>query len=155
VPGVFTSIVVGTDGSAPAREAVRVATEMARLCAARLHVVSAYRVFDDMVLVAPGLDEKALGETGTEERVRADIEAMLGGLAQELEAEGVVVTTYASSDNPAQAILDVADCRRADLIVVGNRGTGNPGVLGSVPGNVVHLAPCSVLVVHTWPMRRT
>lgn len=152
---MFTSIVVGTDGSAPAREAVRVATEMARLCAARLHVVSAYRVFGDMVLVAPGLDEKALGETGTEERIRAGVEAMLGGLAQELEAEGVAVTTCASSDNPAQAILDVADRRRADLIVVGNRGTGNPRVLGSVPSNVVHLAPCSVLVVHTWPLSRT
>jgi nucleotide-binding universal stress UspA family protein len=152
---VFTSIVVGTDGSAPAREAVRVATEMARLCAARLHVVSAYRVFGDMVLVAPGLDEKALGETGTEERIRAGVEAMLGGLAQELEAEGVPVTTYASSDNPAQAILDVADRRRADLIVVGNRGTGDPRVLGGVPSNVVHLAPCSVLVVHTCPVSRT
>lgn len=152
---MFTSIVVGTDGSAPAREAVRVATEMARLCAARLDVVSAYRVFGDMVLVAPGMDKEAPGETGTEERIRADVEAMLGGLAQELEAEGVAVTTYASSDNPAQAILDVADRRRADLIVVGNRGTRNPGVLGSVPNNVVHLAPCSVLVVHTWPLRRT
>jgi nucleotide-binding universal stress UspA family protein len=152
---VFTSIVVGTDGSAPAREAVRVATEMARLCAARLHVVSAYHVFEDMLMVAPGLDRKAPGETGTEERIRADVEAMLGGLAQELEAEDVAVTTYASSDNPAQAILDVADRRRADLIVVGNRGTRNPRSLGGVTNNVVHLASCSVLVAHTWPLSRT
>jgi nucleotide-binding universal stress UspA family protein len=130
---VFTSIVVGTDGSAPAREAVRVAVEMARLCAARLHVVSAYRVFGDMVLVAPGLDEKAPGEAATEERIRADVEAMLRRLAQELEADGVAVTTYASSDNPAQAILDVADRERADLIVVGNRGLATPGASGACP----------------------
>jgi nucleotide-binding universal stress UspA family protein len=152
---VFTSIVVGTDGSAPARKAVGVAAEMAKLAAAQLHLVSAYHVFGDMMLVAPGLDEEALGEAGTEERIRADVEAMLGGLARELEAEGVPVTTYASSDSPAQAILDVADRRGADLIVVGNRGTRNPRVLGSVPNNVVHLAPCSVLVVHTWPLKRT
>jgi nucleotide-binding universal stress UspA family protein len=152
---MFTSIVVGTDGSPPAREAVRAATEMARLCGAQLHVVSAYHVFGDMVLVAPGLEEKAVAGTGTEERIRADVEAMLGGLAREVEAEGVAVTTYASPENPAQAILDQADRRRADLIVVGNRGTGNPRVLGSVPNNVVHLASCSVLVVHTWPPSRT
>jgi len=152
---MFTSIVVGTDGSAPAREAVRVAAEMAKLCAGRLHVVSAYRVFEDMVLIAPGLDEEAPGKTEMEERIGADVEAMLRGLAQELEAEGVAVTTYASSDNPAQAILDVADRRRADLIVVGNRGTRNRGVLGSVPNKVVQFAPCSVLVVHTWPVSRT
>jgi len=152
---VFTSIVVGTDGSAPAREAVRAATEMARLCGAQLHVVSAYRVFGDMVLVAAALEEKAVAGTGTEERIRADVEAMLGGLARELEAQGVAVTTHASADSPAQAILDEADRRRADLIVVGNRGTHNPGALGSVPNNVVHLAPCSVLVVHTWPPSRT
>ncbi len=152
---MFTSIVVGTDGSAPAREAVRVATGMARLCAARLYVVSAYHVFEDMLMVAPGRDREEPGETGTEERIRADVEAMLGRLAQELEAEDVVVTTYASPDSPAQAILDEADRRRADLIVVGNRGTRNPRALGSVPSNVVRLAPCSVLVVHTWPLRRT
>ena len=152
---MFTSIVVGTDGSAPAREAVRSATEMARLCGAQLHVVSAYRVFGDMVLVAAGLEETAVAGTGTEERIRADVEAMLGELAQELEAEGVAVTTYASADNPAQAILDVADRQGADLIVVGNRGTRNPRALGSVPSNVVHLARCSVLVVHTWPPSRT
>jgi nucleotide-binding universal stress UspA family protein len=152
---VFTSIVVGTDGSAPAREAVRAATEMARLCGAKVHVVSAYRVFGDMVLVAPALEEKAVTKTGTEERIRADVEAMLLGLARELEGEGVAVTTHASGDSPAQAILDEADRQRADLIVVGSRGTDNPRVLGSVPNNVVQLAPCSVLVVHTWPPSRT
>jgi nucleotide-binding universal stress UspA family protein len=151
---MFTSIVVGTDGSPPAREAVRAAAEMARLCGAQLHVVSAYRVFGDMVLVAVGLEEKAVAGTGAEERIRAGVEAMLLGLARELEAEGVAVTTYASADNPAQAILDEADRRRADLIVVGNRGTHNPRILGSVPNNVVHLAPCSVLVVHTCPPSR-
>jgi nucleotide-binding universal stress UspA family protein len=146
---VYTSIVVGTDGSAPAREAVRTATRMARLCGAQLHVVSAYHVFGDMVLVTPALEEKALTAAGAEEGIRAEVEAMLGELAKEIEADGVTVATYASSDNPAQAILDVAERQRADLIVVGSRGTHNPRFVGSVPVNVVHHAPCSVLVVHT------
>jgi nucleotide-binding universal stress UspA family protein len=152
---MFASIVVGTDGSAPAREAVRAAAEMARRFGAQLHLVSAYRVFGDMVLVAPWLEEHAVAGSGTEERIRAGVEAMLGGLAQELAADGVVVSTYASPESPAQAILDVAERQQADLIVVGNRGTRNLEVLGSVPTNVVHRAPCSVLVVHTWPRSGT
>jgi len=40
---VYSSIVVGTDGSATAQEAVRRAAGLATLCGARLSVVSAYR----------------------------------------------------------------------------------------------------------------
>lgn len=148
---MFHSIVVGTDGSGPARKAVHAAAEMARLCGAPLHVVSAYRVFGDMMLIAPGQEDDALAGAGAEDRIRAEVDAMLGGLAKELEADGVAVTTHASPDSPAQAILDLAEREGADLIVVGNRGTRNPRALGSVPNNVVQLAPCSVLVVHTWP----
>ena len=40
---MFNKIVVGTDGSATAEEAVRVAAELAALCNTELHIVSAYR----------------------------------------------------------------------------------------------------------------
>ncbi|HEY3240919.1 MAG TPA: universal stress protein [Acidimicrobiia bacterium] len=148
---MYTSIVVGTDGSAPARKAVLAATEVARRFGAHLHVVSAYHVFGQMVVVAPAQEEKVVAAAGDEDHVRADVEAMLRDLAKEIEGEGVTVTTHVTHDNAAQAILDVAERQRADLIVVGNRGMHNPRFLGSVPNNVVHHAPCSVLVVHTWP----
>ena len=152
---MFTSIVVGTDGSGPAREAVRTATEMARMCGARLHVVSAYRVFGDMVVVSPGAEDTVLTAAGAEAGVRDGVEEMLAALATEVEAAGVPVTTHATSMNAAEAILDVARREGADLIVVGNRGMSNPRFLGGVPNNVVHHAPCSVLVVHTWPPAAT
>jgi nucleotide-binding universal stress UspA family protein len=151
--GVFTSIVVGTDGSAPAREAVRVAAEMARRDGAELHVVSAYRAFGDMLLIGGGGETTAAAGLEVEQQIRADVEAMLDDLAKELAAEGVAVTTHPSGERPVPAILDVAERYEADLIVVGNRGARDPKVLGSVPQKVVHLAPCSVLVVHTWPRR--
>ena len=52
---------------------------------------------------------------------------------------------------PADAILDVAEEREADLIVVGNKGmTGAKRfLLGSVPNKVSHHAPCSVLIIRT------
>ena len=53
--------------------------------------------------------------------------------------------------DPADAILDVAEERDADLIIVGNKGmTGAKRfLLGSVPNKVSHHAPCSVLIIRT------
>ena len=63
----------------------------------------------------------------------------------------MAVTTYAREGDPADAILDVAEERGADLIVVGNKGmTGAKRfLLGSVPNKVSHHAPCSVLIIRT------
>ena len=61
------------------------------------------------------------------------------------------VETFARQGDAADAILDVAEEQRADLIVVGNKGmTGAKRfLLGSVPNKISHHAPCSVLIVRT------
>ena len=82
---------------------------------------------------------------------REDVEATLREAAERIEAAGVQVTSYAREGDPADAILDVAEERGADLIVVGNKGmTGAKRfLLGSVPNKVSHHAPCSVLIIRT------
>ena len=64
---------------------------------------------------------------------------------------GVATELYARQGDPADAILDVAEERGADLIVVGHKGmTGaRRFMLGSVPHRVSHHAPCSVLIIRT------
>ena len=61
------------------------------------------------------------------------------------------VTTHAREGDPADAILDVAEEAKADVIVVGNKGmTGaRRFLLGSVPNKISHHAPCSVYIVRT------
>src|SRR5438309_2388906 len=116
---MFNTIVVGTDGSLTADRAVRRAADLARMCSARLHLVSAYRPPGDMALIGPmGMAVAA----GTEEEVRAEVEAMLQAVGKEIAAEGVSVSLHASAGHAADAILDVAEREQADLIVVGNRG---------------------------------
>jgi nucleotide-binding universal stress UspA family protein len=68
-----------------------------------------------------------------------------------VRAGGVPVETFAREGDPADAILDVAEERSADLVVVGNTGmTGAKRfLLGSVPNKVSHHAPCSVLIIRT------
>jgi len=63
----------------------------------------------------------------------------------------VAVETRAREGDPADAILDVAEERGADLIVVGNRGMAGAKrfLLGSVPNKVSHHAPCSVMIIRT------
>jgi nucleotide-binding universal stress UspA family protein len=82
---------------------------------------------------------------------REDVEATLREAAETVEQAGVSVNTYAREGDPADAILDVAEERGADLIVVGNKGmTGAKRfLLGSVPNKVSHHAPCSVLIIRT------
>jgi nucleotide-binding universal stress UspA family protein len=82
---------------------------------------------------------------------REDVDATLREAAAESQAAGVATETYARQGDPADAILDVAEERGADLIVVGNKGmTGAKRfLLGSVPNKVSHHAPCSVLIIRT------
>jgi nucleotide-binding universal stress UspA family protein len=82
---------------------------------------------------------------------REDVDATLRDAAELAQEAGIESEIYARQGDPADAILDVAEERGADLIVVGNKGmTGAKRfLLGSVPNKVSHHAPCSVLIVRT------
>jgi nucleotide-binding universal stress UspA family protein len=147
---VFRSIVVGTDGSETAQEAVRQAIELAKLAGATLEVVSAY----EPVSAARLREEATEVPRDLEWSVnpREDVDATLSEVVQQAKSGGVeTVRTYARQGDPADAILDVAEEQRSDLIVVGNKGmTGAKRfLLGSVPNKVSHHAPCSVLIIRT------
>ena len=147
---MFTSIVVGTDGSDTAHTALRRAIDLAAGVGARLQIVSAYE---------PVSDQRLRGEQVI---VPADLQWMINphddvmALLEQAQAEareaGVAdVETFARQGDAADAIVDVAEEQRSDLIVVGNTGmTGAKRfLLGSVPNKVSHHAPCSVLIVRT------
>ncbi|MCO5314901.1 MAG: universal stress protein [Solirubrobacterales bacterium] len=146
---LFKRIVVGTDGSDSAREAVRQAAELARLSSAELIVVSAYEPVPPRrsELESRGAPDDVSHEFGPREEVNFILEA-----ASSIAAEsGVEATLRPRDGDPADAILTVADEVDADLIVVGNRGmTGaRRFLLGSVPNKVSHHAPCSVQIART------
>jgi nucleotide-binding universal stress UspA family protein len=147
---MFGSIVVGTDGSDTASKAVRHAIELARQLGARLQIVSAYEPVSDARLRAENVEVPKDLEWIV--NPRADVLALLQQAADEAQSAGVSqVETFPRQGDAADAILDVAEEQRSDLIVVGNKGmTGAKRfLLGSVPNKVSHHAPCSVLVVRT------
>lgn len=146
---MFKSIVVGTDGSETASEAVSEAVALAQAVGASLEIVSAYEP-----VPAQRLREErreAPEDLQWAINARSEVDAMLADAAEPARQAGITVNVYARQGDPADAILDVAEEREADLIVVGNKGmTGAKRfLLGSVPNKVSHHAPCSVLIIRT------
>ncbi|HUV09746.1 MAG TPA: universal stress protein [Acidimicrobiia bacterium] len=121
---MFSTIVVGTDGSDRAAIAVAHAATLARTWGASLHLVAATNAPG----TAAGLDEQTA----------------------EVGARGVEAQAHEAVGNPVTVILDVAQQVGADLIVVGNRGmVGSRRLLGSVPNTLAHHAQCAVMIVPT------
>ena len=147
---MFGRIVVGTDGSETAIEAVRQATELAKLSGARLDIVSAFEPIPQQRVKSEA--REAPGDVQYEISPREDVNLILDGASGEAKKAGIEeVQAHAREGEPADAILDVAEEINADLIVVGNKGmTGaRRFLLGSVPNKVSHHAPCSVIIVRT------
>lgn len=142
---MLRSIVVGTDGSETAAEAVRRAAGLAKAFSSALHVVSAYGTEStpDALVDPPDLGDWVLG-------LEVEVRALLAGIAEELAADGLKVHTHAVPGHPVPAILDVVGAADADVVVVGNKGMqGATRTIGSVPNSIAHRAPCDVFIVHT------
>jgi nucleotide-binding universal stress UspA family protein len=146
---MFGSIVVGTDGSETARQAVRQAMDLAAKIGARIDLVSAYEPVSDQRLRSERREVPE--DVAWAVNPREDVDATLNEAADQIKAAGVPVETFARQGDPADAILDVAEERNSDLIIVGNKGmTGAKRfLLGSVPNKVSHHAPCSVMIIRT------
>lgn len=146
---MFSSIVVGTDGSESAGKAVRQAISVALKLQASLQIVSAYEPRTDQGV---GRQADALPDPGWTVGPHDDVQLLLEQAQSEAIGAGLShVQTHARQGDAADAIIDVAEEQDADLIVVGNKGMSGARrfLLGSVPNRVSHHAPCSVLIVRT------
>lgn len=149
---MFTTIVVGTDGSDSAAIAVRRACELAKAGGGTLHIVHAYQPMNPGS-VAVGTAN--MGPTVDVEKVNVGITdhaaLVCENASASVTAEEVAHETHSVPGDPTDALISVAEQVGADLVVVGNRGmTGvKRFILGNVPNKISHHAPCSVLIVDT------
>jgi nucleotide-binding universal stress UspA family protein len=146
---MFDRIVVGTDGSETATEAVRTAIELAKLGGSKLEIVSAYEPVPQARLKDEG--QGISGDVAYAVNPREDVQLVLDNAAAEAKKAKVEVVTHPREGEPADVILDVAEENNADLVLVGNKGmTGaRRFLLGSVPNKISHHAPCDVWIVKT------
>lgn len=131
-------VVVAYDGSKHAHKAID-----------QLHILNGPL---DAVIVSV-VRGPALGIRGTAVEVdQAEIDharAALDKVAAELAARGVTARTRLAMGEPADVLVDIAEEEKAELIILGTRGLSLAKriVMGSVSSNVLHHAPCAVLVV--------
>jgi nucleotide-binding universal stress UspA family protein len=139
---MFNHILLGVDGSEHALRAAKTAADLARNMKSEiLRIVVAY----DSV-------PPYLGEPNMQTAISARMKEADKVLQKAMEVVGEIpgeVHTEILEGPPAEAILDVANTRKCDLIVVGSRGLGRlTGLLiGSQSQKVVQHAPCPVLIV--------
>ncbi len=127
----YKRIVLATDGSAFAESAEHVAATLARATkATELLIVHTYERPD---------------------RAQAAVErAETAARAEGLEPEVVL-----RDGAPAEDIVEVADVREVDLIVLGSRGLSlRAQIIGSVAAKVSRHAPCDVLLVRERPVEQ-
>lgn len=143
----MAGIVVGVDQSVNAVDALRFGIEEARYRACRLTAVEVWDepyLAEDVGESAAYLDEPA--HQRAEQMLRAQVEKALEGNPA---PEDMEMLTRAG--NPSEVLIEFG--RAADLLVLGARGRGGFRHLltGSVATQVVHHAPCPVVVVPTRP----
>jgi ubiquinone biosynthesis protein len=136
-PASVTRILAATDRSETASRAVAWASEMARRYDAELLLLQ---------IIVPGAETGAQAAATQLSYATKDLELYAQEVAGDRGRAKVVV-----DDDPAGAIVDVADEERVDLVVVGNVGmTGRKEfLLGNVPNRVSHNARCTVVIVNT------
>ncbi len=134
-------LVVGTDGSDNAREALRVAVDLARRAEGRLRLVHVFQPLDHLDEMGQVHDFSALAD-----RARERLEGEWSAPAREA---GCSVETRLVHGSPAEALLDAAEDFEADFVVLGARGLGRLRslMLGSTSSKALQASRCPVIIV--------
>jgi nucleotide-binding universal stress UspA family protein len=141
-------IVVGVDGSEHARRTLQWAVDEARLrewtvIAVHAHAIPTLFVAPDPVLGAsPPIPDPEIAQ-----RHEQAAETLLAEEIDQVASDDVTIERRVVTGSAPDALLRAA--REGDLLVVGSRGLGGfKGLLlGSVSQQVVHHAPCPVVIV--------
>lgn len=145
--GAYQTVLVGTDGSDSSLRAVDRAAEIAAGAGAKLIVVTAYFPQSEDARAADVLKDEGYKMSGN-----APIYAILREAKDRAHTAGAKdVEEKAVVGAPVDALVDLAQEIKADLLVVGNVGLSTIAgrLLGSVPANVARRSKSDVLIVHT------
>lgn len=143
----YSSIAVGTDGSATSLVAVRAAASMARVYDADLTVICAHYSANTSLLNSSNAEQSKV------DIVSDDDAARILGMAEDIarEEQAPRINLMAKPGMPANVLLDAVQETGADLLVVGNKGmrTLAGRIFGNIPGDVAKKAPVDVVLVDT------
>jgi len=147
---MYRRILVAYDGSEHAKRALDTAANIARMTPeAELHVVHVVRfdrfeegVFTEMQSLS------SMSRSDYHEIVLKEGERRIEEAKKRLEGESFTIQTAVLEGDPARKIVEYAEEKEIDLIVVGRRGLTmlQELFLGSVSHRIAQLAKCSILI---------
>ncbi|WP_331235086.1 universal stress protein [Natronorarus salvus] len=142
---MFEQILIPTDGSDAARDAVKTGIDVAAEHEGTVHLLSVVKP------VRSG--DEGVSTDELQEVMQGARERQVAELAELAEANGVVAITDVREGVPFREIIDYAETNDIDLIVMGTHGRTGLGryLLGSVTEKVVRLSEIPVLTIHTRP----
>ena len=143
---MFKHILMPTDGSEHSERAVERGIELAKLCGSKvtgIHVMPDYRM-----LIASGDMESPSIDEDMDEQARVQAARFLAFVQRTADASGVPCETLiAKGQHPYDAIVDTANERGCDLIVMTARHRKGLAalIMGSEASRVLHRASIPVL----------
>ena len=144
-------ILVPTDGSAHARRAIELATDIALQYGAMLyllHVVSESTIPDE---VLEYIRVERLEEPPERVYLQKIGEGIISAAEREVRNKGMKkeVQSAVVQGDPAETIINFAREKGVDMIMLGSRGLGQVKgmLLGSVSSKVCHVADCTCVTV--------
>lgn len=144
----FDQLLVPTDFSIHAREALETAIELGAAFDSSLHLVHAY-YFDVPPTYIPGDAAAFINPQDILDPIRLRAEQSMERLTRDIADRGVEVDGRVLLGHASEVILAEASRIPASAIIMGTRGhTGLKHVLlGSTAERVVRMAPCPVITV--------
>jgi nucleotide-binding universal stress UspA family protein len=138
---VMKTILIATDGSDPAGQALDVAIDLARETGAALAVLS--------VRPPRPAGRGGVGPAMLEIEEHDGPQHIAEAAAQHAREAGIVATPHSAQGDVVTCIADAATALGAELLVVGSRGHGSlsGAVLGSVSHALVRRSPVPVTIV--------
>ncbi len=138
--GKLDKVLLATDRSEFSEGAIREAINFAKKCRSKMYAMSVIELFTE---------HETLGED-VYKMEEKEARKHMDSIRERAAAEGVdceVVVRF--GDNPYELIVEEAANKKADLIIVGRRGTRGLKklLMGEVASKVIGYAPCDVLVV--------
>jgi len=148
---MYRHILIPTDGSELASRAVRHGLALAKSVGAKVTALTVEGSFDVYTVPASKVYEMSEAFAEHAGRAKEHAQKVLDGVAEQARAAEVVCETIqVEEDHPYEGIIETAEQRGCDLIVMASHGRSGIAaiVLGSVTTKVLTHTKIPVLVCH-------